>query len=206
MVETGRSLADRFVLAELGTAARKKPGKATLRGPRDARTDDLARRKTMRRINGVIALALLLVLGNLTLACATADSSRDHPQTMTLQLTDTEVDSASLDLGAPGEGYGDQLLGTGNLTRHGKPAGEAHLSCTLTRRAGTASTFQCSGVLALPAGQIAAQGAALLVDDQPIGFSLAVTGGTGAYRTAHGQLKTVELSSTERRITVELVL
>jgi hypothetical protein len=44
------------------------------------------------------------------------------------------------------------------------------------------------------------------VDDQPAGFSLAVTGGTGAYRTAHGQLKTVELSPTERRITVELVL
>jgi len=160
----------------------------------------------MRRINGVIALALLLVLGNLTLACASADSSRDHPQTMTLRLTDTEVDSASLDLGAPGEGIGDQFVATGDLTRHGNPAGGAHLSCTLTRRAGTASTFQCSGVLALPAGQIAAQGAALLVDDQPIGFSLAVTGGTGAYRTAHGQLKTVELSSTERRITVELVL
>ena len=158
----------------------------------------------MRRINGVIALALLLVLGNLTLACATADSSRDHPQTMTLQLTDTEVDSASLDLGAPGEGIGDQFVATGDLTRHGNPAGGAHLSCTLTRRAGTASTFQCSGVLALPAGQITAQG--VWVDDQPAGFSLAVTGGTGAYRTAHGQLRTVELSSTERRITVELVL
>jgi hypothetical protein len=160
----------------------------------------------MGRINGVIALVLLLVLGNLTLACATADSSRDHPQTMTLRLTETEVDFATLDLGAPGEGIGDQFLGTGDLTREGKPAGEAHLSCTRMRRAGTTSRFQCSGVLSLPAGQIAAQGAPVLVDDQPAGFSLAVIGGTGAYRAAHGQLKTVELSSTERRITVELVL
>jgi hypothetical protein len=116
-------------------------------------------------------LGVLNVLGNLTLASATADSSRDHPRTKTLRLTATPVDFAFLDLGAPGEGIGDQFAATDDLTRHGKPAGEAHLSCTLMRRAGTASTFQCSGVLALPAGQIAAQGAPLFVDDQPTRFS-----------------------------------
>ncbi|MGZ4591593.1 MAG: hypothetical protein ACXV3C_10060 [Actinomycetes bacterium] len=159
----------------------------------------------MRRILGVIAFALLLVLGNLTLASAT-DSPSDHSRTKTLRLTATPVDFASLDLGAPGDGIGDQIVATDDLTLHGKPAGQAHLACTLMRRAGTASTFQCSGVLVLPAGQIAAQGVPVFVDDQPARFSLAVTGGTGAYRTAHGQLMTVELSPTERRITVELVL
>ncbi len=159
----------------------------------------------MRRIIGVLALALVLVLGNLTLASATADS-RDHARTQTLRLNATTVDFAFLDLGSPGESIGDQFVGTDDVTQNGHAAGEAHLSCTFMRRAGTAATFQCSGVLALHKGQIAAQGVPVFVDGQLTRFSLAVTGGTGAYRTAHGQLRTVETSPTQRQITVSLVL
>jgi hypothetical protein len=51
-----------------------------------------------------------------------------------------------------------------------------------------AATDQCVATLSLPKGQITVQG---LVDRTgPMPVTLAITAGTGAYRTAHGELQT----------------
>jgi hypothetical protein len=34
---------------------------------------------------------------------------------------------------------------------------------------------------------------------------VAITGGTGAYRTAHGQVRVVQVSETERHYTLSLI-
>ena len=65
--------------------------------------------------------------------------------------------------------------------------------------------FQCLATLALPEGQLTAQGLATLTEagGQPV--TLAITGGTGAYRTAHGQLRVVQVSETQGRYTLTVI-
>lgn len=65
--------------------------------------------------------------------------------------------------------------------------------------------FQCVATLSLPEGQLTAQGLATLAEpgDHPV--TLAITGGTGAYRTAHGQIRVVPVSETERHYTVTVI-
>jgi hypothetical protein len=80
--------------------------------------------------------------------------------------------------------------------RNGKRVGAGGYECvTMLFRPGSdpsgppqAATDQCAATLSLANGQITVQG---LVDrTRPLPVALAITGGTGAYRTAHGQLET----------------
>jgi hypothetical protein len=161
----------------------------------------------MRRTIGVLAIAMALVLGSLTLASANTSGHRsDDDRVKTLHLLAETVEDVFLDLGEPGDSLGDQNVFTDNLFRNGKRVGELHVVCTLTRLVERVSaTAQCLGTLVLPAGQITFQ-AALTFTEDATRFTLAITGGTGAYRTAHGQIRVHEISDTEARLTVRLIL
>ena len=64
--------------------------------------------------------------------------------------------------------------------------------------------FQCLATLSLPEGQLTAQGLTTLNESgQP--FTLAITGGTGAYRTAHGQIRIAPVSETESHYTLTVI-
>lgn len=67
--------------------------------------------------------------------------------------------------------------------------------------------MQCLVTLALPEGQITLQGVRLASVRQPgpPRFTLAITGGTGAYQTAHGQVRIVDLTATDSRLTLTLI-
>ena len=47
--------------------------------------------------------------------------------------------------------------------------------------------FQCAATVSLPEGQLTVQGPATLTETGNQPFMLAITGGTGAYRTARGR-------------------
>jgi hypothetical protein len=80
-----------------------------------------------------------------------------------------------------GTGVCDPLYGQG-LTPNGPPA---------------ALTDQCVGSLSLGKGQITVWG---LVDwTGPVPVTIAITGGTGAHRTAHGELQTSGPVNQQRR-------
>ena len=68
-----------------------------------------------------------------------------------------------------------------------------------------ALTDQCTGSFALPQGQITVQG---LVDrvGGTLPIAVAVTGGTGAYRTAHGTVETSGPTDGDEPFTVRLIL
>jgi hypothetical protein len=161
----------------------------------------------MRRIIGILSIALALVVGNLTLASATASgSSSEDPRTRTLRLVTKLVDEERVDVAPEGDSLGDQFVLTSDLFRDGQRVGEGHVVCTLTRLVERVSaTLQCLGTLVLPAGQITIQGAPTFTDG-PSTFTLAITGGTGEYRTAHGQVRVRQVSPTEDRLTVQLIL
>ena len=166
----------------------------------------------MRRLISVTAVALVILGGSLTTASAatTNDSSADG-RTTTLHFIAREVDSAQLDLGAPGLSLGDQLISTNDAFQDGRRVGEGHVVCTITRITGTAPsrtvTSECLVTVILARGQITIQGA-VTGPEQGAGppFYNAVTGGTGAYRTARGEVHLIRINDTDADVTIRLIL
>jgi hypothetical protein len=66
---------------------------------------------------------------------------------------------------------------------------------------------QCLVTLLLPEGQITVQGVRTgsLTQQLPPPFVLAITGGTGAYKTAHGEVRIVDINATDSRLTLKLI-
>jgi hypothetical protein len=166
----------------------------------------------MRRIINVTTLALVLAGAGLTTASATTTKgSPDDSRTTTIHFIARTIDSARLDLGAQGLSLGDQAVFTDNLFQDGRRVGEGHGVCTITRITGTAPsrmlTSECLITGMLPRGQITIQGRLPSTEQgiQPP-HALAVNGGTGAYRTARGEVRVRQISSIENDITVRLIL
>jgi hypothetical protein len=170
----------------------------------------------MRRNLGIaiaVVVALALVVSNFTLAAGSDNANaddREHSQT--IQLTATSFANQDVDVDPSGLSLGDYFVATENLFRQGKKVGTDHAVCTLTRLeppTGTPKRFavQCLVTLVLPDGQITVQGVRTgsLSAQQPPRFTLAITGGTGAYKTAHGQIRIVDLNATDSRLTLTLI-
>ena len=99
-----------------------------------------------------------------------------------------------VDLGAPGFSIGDQLVFQDRiLDRSGRQVGVQGGVCSITAVLAAGFQVHCAGTVSLPGGQIAFQG---LVTDAPE-KRMAVTGGTGRYRTAAGELTVLELGVDE---------
>lgn len=169
------------------------------------------RGKAMRRIINVTTIALVLAGADLTAAsAATTNGSFEERRPTTIHFIARTIDSAQLDLGAPGLSLGDQAVFTDNLFQDGRQVGEGHGVCTITRITGTAPsrmlTNECLIAGILPGGQITIQG---LLPSPEQGMSsphaLAVNGGTGAYRTARGEVQVRQISNTENDVTIRLI-
>ncbi|HET7476125.1 MAG TPA: hypothetical protein VFJ97_08910 [Dermatophilaceae bacterium] len=92
----------------------------------------------------------------------------------------------NVDVGRRGESVGDYVVITGPLLHpdSGQRAGFASVVCTVLRTGATAP-LQCVGTASLAGGDITIQG--LFVTEQGRPNRLAVTGGTGQFRTARGE-------------------
>ncbi|GGW96447.1 hypothetical protein GCM10010297_17910 [Streptomyces malachitofuscus] len=110
-----------------------------------------------------------------------------------------------LDLGAAGRSVGDQFVFSGSLTSteggEERVVGRIGGYCVITdleRNAG-----QCASTAVLPEGQITLEGeqAGLPV---PVTVVNAITGGTGAFRRAHGQVMLRVLTPATWQLTFEL--
>jgi hypothetical protein len=143
-------------------------------------------------------LALLLAATSVSLAFASGDPKGDTngDKVHVLHVTLRNSQETPLDLGTPGPGVGDRFIVFGDLFRNDKRVGAGGYECvTMLFTPGPdpagepeAATDQCVATLSLAKGQITVQG---LVDRTgPVPVTLAITGGTGAYRTAHGELQT----------------
>jgi hypothetical protein len=154
--------------------------------------------------------AAILAVGGVTLASArSASPSHDHG-TKTFTVFALTVQSAFLDLGDPGFSLGDQQVFADDIYDHkgGTKIGTDGVVCTVVRVTDAATgsgTAQCVATASLPDGQITIQGLLSFTGDElPAPFQQAITGGTGAYANARGQITVEELSDTEANITVEL--
>jgi hypothetical protein len=89
----------------------------------------------------------------------------------------------------PNSLVGNEFADTWTALRDGTAAGSAATVCqAVLENADHSAVFQCMATVTLARGELTAQGTATLGEQGQQDFRLAVTGGTGAYRLARGDV------------------
>jgi hypothetical protein len=157
-------------------------------------------------------LALLLTVAGVSVASATGNDNGDDDATRVINLTATTVQDADIDLGTKGLSLGDRFVFSDDVS--GDEVGTDGGECVIVRldpKDATEADFkaitqQCVVTLSLPDGQITGQGLITFTNTPtPEPFTVAITGGTGAFRTAHGEVEVTEESETVAKLTVKLI-
>ena len=134
-----------------------------------------------RKLYAAAALTLPMAAAGIVAAGAASDPGGGG---RVIELTTKQVHQGFIDHGEPGFSADDVIVFSNDLYRDGEKVGEDGGTCTVTRIADGAATLHCLGTNSLPGGQISVQG--LAAPDEP--FELAITGGTGRYSNARGQV------------------
>jgi|1186.fasta_scaffold266144_2 hypothetical protein len=107
----------------------------------------------------------------------------------TLRFTTVAQQNTDLDLGTPGPGAGDVQVTLDDVQRDGHSVGFSTGQCTIAVFTESRLVGACTTTLVLRDGSLTAQGAfEENPQEGPDGFRWAVTGGTGRYRGASGEL------------------
>ncbi|MGW3152369.1 dirigent protein [Streptomyces sp. NPDC001177] len=166
----------------------------------------------MRHINRLglsAATGLAAALCCAPLASAAVSATDPQPtgdKEEVIRLTAVATQATSLDFPAAGPSQGDELIVAGSVLQNSTTVGTYDETCTTTRTgSGDSSTVQCVVTLTLPKGKITVQGAFPITSTGPGDITLAITGGTGAYRTARGYVQAVNTSSTETQVTLHVI-
>jgi hypothetical protein len=148
-------------------------------------------RKSLRRAAAGGALALAVA------ASGTAFAHGDeYGATIRLVEADPNAQPLFIDAGDAGPSVGDVAVFNDGLNRpDGTPAGEFHQTCTLVTFAGNRFTsgYECTGTIALKDGTITVQGSFTPAKPDQLN---AISGGTGAFRTARGEVETQAVADT----------
>jgi allene oxide cyclase-like protein len=164
----------------------------------------MGRGRPPRTIGGMNKKLLsLLAIPVLAFAATTAHADK-HGNGGDFKLTGKVLGFTEVDLGDAGDSVGDQQLFTMDVFQGTKRLGESHVVCTKVRIDATGSIAQCENVTSLPGGQITASGAVTSADEETRPFVQAITGGTGAYKQAHGQLTVSEAGPQPATLTFDL--
>ena len=160
-----------------------------------------AERKQDRKLHAVVALAVAAATAGTVAATAASDDGSHYEGGQVIQLTTKQVHQGFVDHGVKGFSTDDQFVFSNDLYRDGKKVGEDGGTCTVARIAGAgATTLHCLGTNSLPGGQISVQG--LAAPGEP--FEFAITGGTGRYDKASGQVFGENTSPTEMSVKIVL--
>jgi hypothetical protein len=154
----------------------------------------------MRKILPIVAVALA-ALTVTSLSPASAHKSSDRVFT----VTTTTIDQTPIDVTKPPK-LGDSNIITEDVYRNGKKVGTSDLQCTMVRLDLAKHFFaaQCFNTTVLPDGQITAQGYVTSNEIEKVPFKQAITGGTGAYRNARGELTVDEAGDGPAHLTFDL--
>jgi hypothetical protein len=149
-----------------------------------------------RRWRTFIFLTALLVT---TLSFASFASARTD-NVKVLHLTGVQVEFQFVDVEptGPEPSLGDYFVLSENLFRDGRKVGISGVVCTFVRLANPPSALQCVVTARIGGDQLTIQGFGF---DQPRNV-FAITGGTGRWRNAGGQVVVRDVSDTESAITL----
>jgi hypothetical protein len=135
----------------------------------------------------VLIVVAVLIGGSVAAGVAVASAHSHKPHGNTLQFTIKFSPFFLLDLGQPGPSQGDQIVSNDRLLNtSGHEVGHDGIACTMTDP--SVPEAACQGSFVLPGGQITVQ----FLNTPPPTKIAAITGGTGRYWTARGQVTIVE--------------
>ena len=152
----------------------------------------------MRKLT-IIAAAALAALTLTSLSPASAHK----PQGQVFTVTTQTIDETPIDFTKPPK-LGDSNVITEDVYRYGKKVGTSDLQCTVVRVNLPKFAAQCFNTTVLPEGQITAQGYVTSDQIEKVPFKQAVTGGTGAYKGARGELTVDEAGDGPAHLTFDL--
>jgi hypothetical protein len=146
-------------------------------------------------------LALALIIGVVSLVSTAGGAKKNGKKVEIINLATRTDQEADLDLDPSGPSLGDRFVFSDNVFRGDRQVGMLGAECTVTRlepnpvpagQEPTSATVNCVGTIQLPKGQVTVQGLITFSEEAGDRFTIAITGGTGAYRTAHGQATVTE--------------
>ena len=133
-------------------------------------------------------------------AMAVPHAAWDQPRTLRFNALTTHQDL--LDRGRRGLSVGDVLVSVGRLVGlDGRLLGSFGTSCTVADL-GRSAAYQCDGRDSLPGGQIVFAGETVPSKHVQV---LAITGGTGDYSEARGQLTLVRLKPNVTQVSMVIL-
>ena len=162
---------------------------------------------------GVI-VALLAALATVPLAFAGDGGSDRHRkgEVRFIRVTTQTLQQATVDAPPPGDSLGDRFVFSDNVFRDGTRVGTDGGDCVLVLfkpgpdPKGPPETFtvQCVVTVSLPEGTITVQGLIDFASRAPA--TLAVTGGTGEFRTARGEAEVTNATEDVTQVLFRLIL
>ena len=153
----------------------------------------------MRRTLGALVGSAILVVAGLS---GWARGGADISAPQTVHLVSVIEQGTLLDLGPSGPSLGDEQVASGGLRQGGQQVGRFSFVCTWTGIHPTYANEHCDGGGKVTDGQITFDGLTRTDHERHV---WAVTGGTGTYRNARGEVRITDLSDTRSRVVVELI-
>ena len=148
-------------------------------------------------------LSALIALVGLVLVATVPFASAAKTRTLTFTTPQNQEVANFVDTGKKGGSLGDYVVVHGPLHQQGGVAGTFYAQCTFVSL--KTSTAQCLITFKLAAGQITFQGVGVLERQGGPPVTIAVTGGTGAYQSARGQVNIRTVNKVDH-FTVHLIL
>jgi len=152
--------------------------------------------KRLGALGAVIAVVALAV----GIALPAAGSTGNAAQDQTIRVTAVTTEQKLLDLGGPGFSLGNEIVLSQKLLQGANQVGHDGSVCTEVSVA--RQEAQCIATYSFPGGQITAQ--ALVIFGSTAPYDGSITGGTGKYEGAKGELHVQNVSPTEGILTFHL--
>jgi hypothetical protein len=138
------------------------------------------------------AIALVALVLGMGVVSPALGSSGDDDKERTIRVRFTTTEEAFVDVGDEGESLGDQFVFSGTLEKGGDEVGSSGVVCTtVSVERGEA---QCVATAWFHDGQITAQ---VLVNVAEEPSAIPITGGSGKYEGAEGEIVPRPISETE---------
>jgi hypothetical protein len=161
--------------------------------------DGGAREAQVGRRLGVLGVAIALVALAVGVVSPAFGASGDDDNVRTFRVTAVITDETFVDVGDKGESVGDQFIFSDKLLKDGKQVGHDAVVCTIVSlKPGEA---QCVGTFWFSGGQITAQVLVSFAEGPP---AVPITGGSGKYRGAEGEINIRDVSETKSILTFKL--